>query len=317
MSRKVVLLFSGQGAQKVGMGQDLAENFPKAKAVFDRANEILGFDLSQVMFEGPIEELTRTSRCQPALYAHGLAIWEVLKDRVPDLNIAACVGLSLGEFTAHAAAGTFDFETGLKLVFQRGSFMEEACAETQGGMAAMIGGEESSVRELAAACDVDVANLNAPGQIVLSGSTAGIKAAVAQAKGKGIRKAVELQVAGAYHSRLMKSAQDKLAAVLAQTPLNPPQIPVISNFAARAVSDAPDIRETLEKQVTGSVRWSESMQLLISQGQQHFLELGPGGVLSGLMGRIQKGTPVFAIEDAESLEEAIAELDTLDEEELI
>jgi [acyl-carrier-protein] S-malonyltransferase len=317
MSRKVVLLFSGQGAQKVGMGKDLADHFPTAKAVFERADAVLGFSLSRVMFEGPIEELTRTSRCQPALYVHGLAALEVLREEMPDLNVSACAGLSLGEFTAHAAAGTFDFETGLKLVFQRGSFMEEACAATEGTMAAMIGGEESAVRELAAECDVDVANLNAPGQIVLSGSVAGIKAAVAKAKEKGIRKAVELTVAGAYHSRLMKSAQDKLAAVLAQTEIKTSAVPVISNFAARAVSGAADIRETLEKQVTGSVRWSESMQFLISQGEQHFLELGPGGVLTGLMSRIQKGIPVFAIEDAEGLEEAVAELDTLDEEELI
>jgi [acyl-carrier-protein] S-malonyltransferase len=317
MSRKVVLLFSGQGAQKVGMGKDLADHFPAAKAVFERADAVLGFPLSQVMFEGPIEELTRTSRCQPALYVHGLAALAVLKEDMPELNISACAGLSLGEFTAHAAAGTFDFETGLKLVFQRGTFMEEASAATQGTMAAMIGGEESAVRQLAAECDVDVANLNAPGQIVLSGSVDGIKAAVAKAKEKGVRKAVELTVAGAYHSRLMQSAQDKLAAVLAQTEIETPAAPVISNFAARAVTDAADIRETLTNQVTGSVRWSESMQLLLSQGEQHFLELGPGGVLSGLMGRIQKGVPVFAIEDAEGLEEAVAELDTLDEEELI
>jgi [acyl-carrier-protein] S-malonyltransferase len=299
------------------MGKDLAEKFPKAKALIDRADEILGFKLSQVMFEGPIEELTRTSRCQPALYVHGLAALEVLKENVPDLNIAACAGLSLGEFTAHAAAGTFDFETGLKLVFQRGTFMEEACVEAQGAMVAMIGGEEAAVRELAAACDVDVANYNCPGQIVLSGRADGIKAAIAGAKEKGIRKAMELAVAGAYHSRLMKSAQDKLAGVLAKTSINSPRCPVISNFAARPVRDASDIRETLEKQVTGSVRWNESMQLLIAEGQQHFLELGPGGILSGFMGRIQKGTPVFSVEDAEGLEEAVAELDTLDEEELI
>jgi [acyl-carrier-protein] S-malonyltransferase len=317
MSRKVVLLFSGQGAQKIGMGKDLAEKFPQAKALINQADEILGFRLSRVMFEGPIEELTRTSRCQPALYVHGLAALEVLKEKAPDLNIAACAGLSLGEFTAHAAAGTFDFETGLKLVFRRGTFMEESCAETQGAMAAMIGGEEAAVRELAAACDVDVANYNSPGQIVLSGSAAGIKAAIAGAKEKGIRKAVELTVAGAYHSRLMKSAQDKLAAVLGQTTMNSPRCAVISNFAARQVRDATDIRDTLEKQVTGSVRWSESMQFLIAEGQQHFLELGPGGVLAGLMGRIQKGTPVWPVEDAEGVEEAVAELDTLDEEELI
>ena len=173
------------------------------------------------------------------------------------------------------------------------------------------------MRELAAECDVDVANFNAPGQIVISGSVDGIKAAVAKAKEKGIRKAVELTVAGAYHSRLMKTAQDKLAAVLAQMNIATPKVPVISNFAARAVSDAAEIRETLEKQVTGSVRWSESMQLLISEGNNHFLELGPGGVLSGLMGRIQKTAEVKPAETVPQIDEIVAELDTFDEEELI
>ncbi|WP_038167100.1 ACP S-malonyltransferase [Verrucomicrobium sp. BvORR106] len=308
MGKKVVLLFSGQGAQKVGMGQDLAAAYPKAKALIDRADETLGFKLSEAMFQGPIEELTRTSRCQPALYTHGLAVLEVLKDLVPDLEVAACAGLSLGEFTAHAAAGTFDFETGLKLVYQRGTFMEEACEETKGGMAALIGGEESAVRELAAECDVDVANLNAPGQIVLSGSVDGIKAAVAKAKDKGIRKAVELTVAGAYHSRLMKSAQDKLAAVLQNTPVQLSSTPVVSNYEADAVTSDIVIRTTLERQVTGSVRWSESMQLLLKEGHDLFLELGPGGVLAGLMGRIQKGVKVLSIEDVKGIEAAVAEL---------
>ncbi|MEI6534447.1 MAG: ACP S-malonyltransferase [Verrucomicrobiaceae bacterium] len=317
MSRKVVLLFSGQGAQKVGMGKDLAETFPVARQLFDRADEVLGFKLSEVMFDGPMEELTRTSRCQPALYVHGLAVLAVLKEQAPALDIAACAGLSLGEFTAHAAAGTFDFASGLRLVFQRGSFMEDACAETKGTMAAMIGGDESAVRELAAECDVDVANLNAPGQIVLSGSGDGIKAAIAKAKEKGIRKAVELTVAGAYHSRLMKSAQNRLATVLAQTSFAVPRVPVISNFAAHAVSDAAEIRETLEKQVTGSVRWSESMKLLLDEGNNHFLELGPGAVLAGLMGRIQKNVQVASVENVEGIAEAVAGLDTLDEEELI
>ena len=308
MSKKVVLLFAGQGAQKVGMGQDLAAAYPKAKALFDQADKVLGFKLSEVMFKGPIEELTRTSRCQPALYAHGLAVLEVLKERVPSLQIAACAGLSLGEFTAHAAAGTFDFKTGLQLVFKRGSFMEEACEQTKGSMAALIGGEEGAVRALAAECDVDVANLNAPGQIVLSGSLEGIKTAVAKAKEKGIRKAVELTVAGAYHSRLMMSAQDKLATELLHTPTLMPRVPVVSNYEADVVTSEIVIRSTLERQVTGSVRWSESMQLLLKEGYDLFLELGPGSVLAGLMNRIQKGTKVLTIEDVKSLDAAVTEL---------
>lgn len=290
------------------MGKDLAEKFPVVHSLFSQADAALGFFLSNVMFEGPVDELTRTSRCQPALYAHGLAVWKVLQEQVPDLEVVATAGLSLGEFTAHSAAGTFDFETGLKLVFQRGSFMEQACEETQGSMAAMIGGTEEAVRELAAESDVDVANLNAPGQIVLSGSSEGIKAAVAGAKAKGIMKAVELAVAGAYHSRLMKSAQDKLAGVLAQTKLATPTVPVVCNFAARAVSGADEIRSTLTSQVTGSVRWSESIASLIAQGHTLFIECGPGGVLAGLMKRIDKTVKVLSIEDVASLEKAVAEL---------
>lgn len=308
MGKKIVLLFSGQGAQKPGMGKDLAENFPAVRALFEQANTALGFDLSQVMFEGPIDELTRTSRCQPALYAHGLAVWKVLQEKVPGLEVVATAGLSLGEFTAHSAAGTFDFETGLKLVFQRGTFMEQSCEETQGSMAAMIGGTEEAVRELAAESDVDVANLNAPGQIVLSGGIEGIKASVAGAKAKGIMKAVELTVAGAYHSRLMKSAQDKLSGVLAQTTLTTPSVPVVCNFEARAVSSAEEIRSTLTSQVTGSVRWSESIASLIAEGNTLFIECGPGGVLAGLMKRIDKTAKVLSIEDVASLEKAVAEL---------
>lgn len=306
MAKKLVLLFAGQGAQKVGMGKDLAEAYPTAKAMFDRADEVLGFKLSEVMFEGPMEELTKTSRCQPALYVQGLALLAVLKEKFPSLEIGACAGLSLGEFTAHAASGTFDFETGLKLVHQRGTFMEEACEATKGGMAAMIGGEESAVRELAAECNVDVANLNAPGQVVLSGEVDGIKAAVAKAKDKGIRKAVELPVAGAYHSRLMKSAQDKLAEVLQGVEVKLSPIPVVSNFEANVVTSEEVIKNTLECQVTGSVRWSESMLLLLQQGYDTFLELGPDSTLAGLMGRIQKGVDVKTIKDAASLEEWVA-----------
>jgi [acyl-carrier-protein] S-malonyltransferase len=311
MSKKVVLLFAGQGAQKVGMGRDLMEAFPTAKALIDRADEVLGFPLSQIMFDGPIEELTKTSICQPALYLHGLAVLAVLKEKMPELDVAACAGLSLGEFTAHASAGTFDFETGLRVVHQRGTFMEEACLQTVGSMAAMIGGEESAVRELAKECDVDVANLNAPGQIVLSGAVEGIKAAVAGAKVKGILKAVELAVAGAYHSRLMESAQAKLAVVLSETVVQVPGVPVISNFEAAAVNSEDVIRQTLTHQVTGSVRWSESMQSLIREGNTYFLELGPGGVLAGLMKRIDRTVKVLTIEDVPSLEKAMVELATI------
>ncbi len=302
MSKNVVLLFAGQGAQSVGMGKDLAATYPRAAALFKKADEVLGFSLSEVMFEGPIEELTRTSRCQPALYVHGLACLEVLREKFPDLRIAAAAGLSLGEFTAHAAAGTFDFASGLELVARRGRFMEEACEATAGSMAAMIGGEEEAVRALAAKVGVDVANLNSPGQIVLSGSKEGIAAALAGAKDAGIRMGKELTVAGAYHSRLMQDAQDKLAVVLENTEIRSPRFPVVCNFEARPVSAPDEIRRTLASQVTGSVRWSESMARLVDEGQELFLELGPGGVLAGLMGRIRKGTDVRVVDGVEALE---------------
>lgn len=303
-----VLLFSGQGAQKVGMGQDLAEVHASARDLFSRADDILGFSLTGAMFDGPEGELTRTSRCQPALYAHGLACLALLRERLPDLAPAAAAGLSLGEFTAHAAAGTYDFETGLKLVARRGHFMEEACEANGGAMAAMIGGEEDAVRALAAECDVDVANLNAPGQIVLSGAEAGIDQATARAREKGIRMGKKLDVAGAYHSRLMAPAQEKLAAELAGAAIGDPAFPVVCNVDARPVAGAADIRETLTRQVTGSVRWAESMQHLIAQGHSLFIELGPGGVLAGLMGRIDKSARVISISDAASLDAAVTEL---------
>ncbi len=308
MNQKVVLLFAGQGAQKVGMGKDLAEASPAVKALFDQADSSIGFPLSTVMFDGPTEELTRTSRCQPALYVHGLAAWTALKERVPGLEVAATAGLSLGEFTAHQAAGTFDFATGLNLLFHRGTYMEEACEQTKGAMAAMIGGTEEIVRQLAQDCDVDVANLNAPGQIVLSGNAEGIASASAQAKERGVKMAIPLPVAGAYHSRLMKSAQDKLATVLANTDFATPSVPVICNYEARAVSEAAEIRTMLTNQVTGSVRWAESMSLLISQGNTLFIEFSPDGALAGMMKRIDKAAKVIVVSDAASLEKAVTEL---------
>lgn len=305
---QIVLLFSGQGAQKVGMGKDFAEVSPAAASVAGTANEILGFPISEIMFEGPEDELTKTSRCQPALYTHGMMALSMIRERLPNLEPVAAAGLSLGEFTAHAAAGTFSFEEGLKVVGQRGIFMEEACNATEGSMAALIGGDEEQVKALAKECNVDIANLNAPGQIVLSGDVPGIEAVVEKAKDFGIRRAIKLNVAGAYHSRLMQSAQEKLAAELAQLEVSNPSIPVICNYQASAVHGAEEIRSTLEKQVTGSVRWTESIRQLISMGHTQFLELGPGKVIAGLVAKIDKSASVYSIEDLPSLEATIEAL---------
>lgn len=304
----VVILFSGQGAQKVGMGQDLAEAYPVVKEMFTKADAALGYSLSDVMFSGPNEELTRTSRCQPALYVHGLACLAALRERLPDLTPVAAAGLSLGEFTAHTVAGTFDFETGLSLVAQRGAFMEDACNATDGTMAAMIGGKEEAVAELAADCEIDVANYNTIGQLVVSGSEEGVSKAVAEAKSRGIRMAKKLNVAGAYHSRLMASAQDQLASVLAEADLSEPTIPVVCNYAARAVEGVEDIISMLEQQVTGSVRWTASMQQLIADGHTTFIECGPGKVLAGLMSRIDKSVTVISVDDVVSLDAAVEAL---------
>jgi [acyl-carrier-protein] S-malonyltransferase len=303
---KTALLFSGQGAQAVGMGKDLAAAHPVAAELFSKADGILGYSLTQIAFEGPAEELTKTSVCQPALYTHGLAVLSVLKEKIPGLSFDAAAGLSLGEFTAHAAAGTFDFEIGLRLVDQRSRFMQEACESTEGGMAAIIGAEEQGVRDLAAAADVDVANFNSPGQIVISGEKSKIALAVGMAKEYGARKAVELTVAGAFHSRLMESAYQRLGAVLAETPVVMPSVPVVGNVDALPAGSPDAIRQSLADQVTGSVRWTSSIEYMIDHlGITRFLELGPGGVIAGLVGRIRKGTEVISIADAVSLEAAL------------
>jgi [acyl-carrier-protein] S-malonyltransferase len=303
MNKRYAFLFSGQGAQVVGMGKDLAAKYPVAAELFQRADAVLGYPLSQLAFEGPEEELTKTVHCQPALYVHGFACLAALKAELgADLIPFAVAGLSLGEFTAHAAAGTFDFETGLKLVAQRARFMQEACDSTEGGMAAMIGGEEAAIRTLAASVDVDIANLNAPGQIVISGEKAKVTLAVAQAKDAGVRKAVPLNVAGAYHSRLMKSAADKLGAALSATEFNAPSCKVYCNVEAAPVSTPEVIRETLQKQVTGSVRWTETLEKLVDEdGIEQFIEFGPGGVLAGLLGRTRKGAAIVSISDVATL----------------
>jgi [acyl-carrier-protein] S-malonyltransferase len=299
--KKIALLFAGQGAQVVGMGKDLADQFPTAADLFRRADEILGRKLSDIAWNGPIEELTKTSNCQPALFVHGLACLSILRELAGDFTIGGAAGLSLGEMTAHAAAGTFDFENGLKLVQKRGSFMDEACAATVGGMAAMIGADENTVRELAADEDVDVANINSPGQIVISGELAKVEAAVAVAKEHGIRRATMLNVAGAYHSRLMESAYEKLGAALLEVQMQIPQFPVISNVTGREVETLPEIRLTLQDQVTSTVRWVDCMERLLALGCDLFIELGPGGVLAGLLKRTRKDVDVVSVGDVESV----------------
>jgi [acyl-carrier-protein] S-malonyltransferase len=301
MPKKIALLFAGQGAQCVGMGRNLAEQFSAAADLFREADEILGRNLCDIAWHGPMEELTKTSNCQPALYIHALAALAALREVFGEFEVDGAAGLSLGEITAHAAAGTFDFATGLKLVEKRGEFMDEACETTQGGMAAMIGGLENDVRRLAADEDVDIANINAPNQIVISGELANVETAVGVAKEYGIGRAMMLNVAGAYHSRLMESAYVKLEKVLADVPMQAPHFPVISNVTGEEVQTPEEIRETLRDQVTGTVRWTDCIQRLIRLGCDFFIELGPGNVLAGLLKRTNRDINVMSVGDAESV----------------
>src|SRR5437764_5504065 len=310
MPRKIALLFAGQGAQSVGMGRELAAHDPAAGELFQQADQILGRSLSGIAWNGPLEELTKTSNCQPALYVHGLACLAALQNAAGDLPIEAAAGLSLGEWTAHAAAGTFDFATGLKLVETRGQLMDAACAATAGAMAAMIGADENAVRQLAADTDVDVANLNAPGQVVISGESAKVELAVSLAKEHGIRRATLLNVAGAYHSRLMNSAYEQLEEPLLEAELQAPRFPVISNVTGAPAERLPEIRSTLREQVTSTVRWSECMENLLARGCNLFIELGPGEVLAGLLRRIRKDVDVISVSDPASVHACAEKLRT-------
>ena len=299
---KTALLFAGQGAQAVGMGKDLAENSPAAKSWFERANAALGYDLASICFNGPEPELTKTEHAQPGIFLVSWAAFELLKERVPALSFQATAGLSLGEFTALTAAGALSFEDGLRVVRQRGRFMQEACAATQGGMAAIIGLGEAATREVCAETGVVLANLNCPGQLVISGPSEKMASACALAKAKGAMHAMPLPVAGAYHSPLMASAQPKLAAELARVNVLPPALPVIANVTARP-HDGPDaIRARLVEQVASSVRWEESMRYLLGQGFTRFIELGPGKALSGFMKRINRTAQVLNVEDLATLD---------------
>lgn len=303
---KTALLFAGQGAQVVGMGKDLAEKFSSAKAWFERANAALGYDLAKVCFEGPEADLTKTENAQPGIFLVSWVAFQLLKEQVPHLKFDATAGLSLGEFTALTAAGALSFEDGLRVVRQRGKFMQEACDVTKGGMAAIIGLDEGPTREVCAEAGVVLANLNCPGQLVISGEAEKIAKACELAKSKGAKRALPLPVAGAYHSPLMASAQPKLAAELAAAKISTPTVPVISNVTAQAHGG--DISAKLVEQVCASVLWENSMRNLLAQGYTRFIELGPGTALSGFMKRIDKSATMLNVADAASLEATIKAL---------
>jgi len=305
---KTALLFAGQGAQVVGMGRGWARELPTARSWFDRANAALGYDLAALCFDGPEAELTRTENAQPGIFLVSWVALQLLRERVPGLSFQATAGLSLGEFTALTAAGALGFEDGLNLVRQRGRFMQEACAATRGGMAAIIGLDETPTREACAQAGVTLANLNCPGQLVISGPAEHIARACELARARGARRALPLPVAGAYHSPLMASAQPKLQAELERVTLRPPAVPVIANVTARPHDGPETLRARLVEQVTSPVRWEESMRYLIEQGFTRFLELGPGTALTGFMKRIAKTAQVYNVADMASLAATAAAL---------
>jgi [acyl-carrier-protein] S-malonyltransferase len=321
---KTALLFAGQGAQAVGMGKDLAAAFPSAKAWFDRANAALGYDLASICFSGPEPELTKTENAQPGIFLVSWVAFQLLKERVGvqasacsaadtlkrelQLKFDATAGLSLGEFTALTAAGAMSFEDGLRVVRRRGRFMQEACEATRGGMAAVIGLDEAPTREVCAEAGVVLANLNCPGQLVISGETDKIANAVELAKAKGAKRALALPVAGAYHSPLMAGAQPKLQAELAKIKISAPGVPVISNVTGQPHGAPTEISARLIEQVTSSVFWEKSMRYLLAQGFTRFIELGPGTALSGFMKRIDNGAQMLNVADAASLEATVKAL---------
>jgi [acyl-carrier-protein] S-malonyltransferase len=306
--KKTALVFAGQGAQVVGMGKDLAERHPAARAWFDRANAALGYDLGGICFAGPEAELTRTENAQPGIFLVSWVAFQLLRERAPGLEFGVTAGLSLGEFTALTAAGALSFEDGLKIVRQRGQFMQEACEATKGGMAAIIGLDEAPMREVCVAAGVELANLNCPGQLVISGPVEKIAQACDLAQAKGAKRALPLTVAGAYHSALMAGAQPKLRAALSAIKIQTPSVPVISNVTGQPHGGAGDIQKRLVEQVTSSVRWEASMRYLLAQGFNRFIELGPGKALSGFMKRIDAGAQMLHVTDAESLEATVAGL---------
>ncbi len=304
---KAFFAFAGQGAQTVGMGRDLAESSAAAAACFQRADEICGFSLSSIIFQGPDEELTRTRFCQPAIYTMSCAALAAFREKFPGVKPVSCAGLSLGEYGALHAAGAFSFETGLKLLLKRAELMEAACSAHPGTMATVLGGDPAVIEAVCKEVDLDVANYNCPGQIVLSGEAAKVESAVAKLKEQGFRKVILLKVAGAFHSRLMADAGAALVPALEAAEIRMPEVPVYHNFSAEPAADPAGIRSALAAQVAGSVRWEACFRKAVAAGADTIVEFGPGTVLTGLARRTVPEIRYVNINSASALAEATME----------
>jgi [acyl-carrier-protein] S-malonyltransferase len=307
----LALLFPGQGSQEVGMGRDVCEASPAARAVFEASDRALGFPLSRLCFEGPEAELRRTEIQQPAILATSVALLRALEERTA-LAPAFVAGHSLGEYTALVASGALSLESALPLVHARGRFMQEAVPEGRGAMAAILGAEAEAVAESCAAAAretglvVEPANWNSPLQTVIAGDAAAVERACAEAKGRGARKAVPLAVSAPFHCALMAPAADKLAAELASVRFAAPRVPVLSNVEAEPNADPARLPELLRRQVTAPVRFTESVRRLAALGVERVLEIGPGRVLTGLVARIERGLARANLASASELEAAAA-----------
>lgn len=306
---KTAVIFPGQGSQAVGMGQDLVAAHPEARVWFDRASEALGFDLAKVCFEGPVEELTRSDRAQPAIFVHSVVAWELLKART-GLVPAAGGGLSSGEWAALYAAGVVSFEDAIRILRVRGEAMQAACEAEPSGMVSLIGLADDRIAEICEALDIQVANYNSPGQTVVSGRAEAVAKVPELAKAAGAKLAVPLTVSGAFHSRVMAPAERVFAEFLADIAFAEPAFPVMSNVTGGIHADAASVRRDMPRQITGSVRWVENVEAMAGLGVGQVVECGPGKVLTGLVKRIDKSIGLHNVSDIESLEKAAAALES-------